>query len=49
MLGDPVAGKAEPVGKAKVYLLTKGLPEAAPKKGADCWNRPVWRRESCRR
>jgi hypothetical protein len=30
--GDKIA--AEPVGKAKVYLLTKGLPEAAPKKTA---------------
>jgi hypothetical protein len=30
--GDNIA--AEPIGKAKIYLLTKGLPEAAPKKGA---------------
>jgi hypothetical protein len=30
--GDTIA--AEPVGKAKIYLLTKGLPEAAPKKTA---------------
>src|SRR5262249_9168569 len=30
--GDNIT--AEPVGKAKVYLLTRGLPEAAPKKGA---------------